>query len=198
MSSTVFPSSLLLETIKIEDGEIHNLPYHQKRCDHTRTTLFNSIKTLNLIDVITPPQNGLYRCRILYAQTLHSVEYIPYTAKDIHSLKIVKSDINYHFKYADRNIFENLLMEHNDMDEVIIEQDGYLTDTTIANIAFYRDGKWYTPATPLLQGTMRQKLLDDDFLQLKDIKKENLYQYTQVALINAMLGFRILNHFNIR
>ena len=191
-------SSLLLETIKIEDGEIHNLSYHQKRCDTTRKALFNSTDTLSLIDSIEPPQKGLYRCRILYAKTLHSVEYIPYTAKEIHSMKIVKSDINYDFKYAERDTFTNLLTKHNDVDEIIIEKKGYLTDTTISNIAFYSKGQWVTPTTSLLQGTMRQKLLDDDFLQLRDIKKDDLHQYTQVALMNAMIGFKILNHFNIR
>ena len=197
-SSSLLLPSLLLETIKIENGEIHNLSYHQQRCDSTRETLFNSTDILNLIDVITPPQKGLYRCRILYAKTLHSVEYIPYTSKDIHSIKIVKSDIKYNFKYANRDAFIGLLTKHNDVDEILIEKDGYLSDITIANIAFYREGTWYTPATPLLQGTMRQKLLDDGFLQLKDIKKDDLHQYTQVALINAMIGFKILNHFNIR
>ena len=198
MSPLSSSSSLLLETIKIEDGEVHNLSYHQKRCDKTRKTLFNSTDILNLVDSIEAPKKGLYRCRILYAKTLHSVEYIAYSPKDIHSLKIVKSDINYNFKYADRDTFTDLLTEHNDVDEILIEKDGYLTDTTIANIAFYAEGVWYTPTTPLLKGTMRQKLLDDGFLQERNIKKEDLNQYTQVALMNAMIGFKILNHFNIR
>ena len=198
MSPLSSSSSLLLETIKIEDGEIHNLSYHQKRCDKTRKTLFNSTDVLNLTDNIEAPKKGLYRCRILYAKTLHSVEYIAYSPKNIRSLKIVKSDINYNFKYANRDAFADLLTEHNDVDEILIEKDDYLTDTTIANIAFYAGGVWYTPTTPLLKGTMRQKFLDDGFLQERNIKKEDLNQYTQVALMNAMIGFKILNHFNIR
>ena len=191
-------SSLLLETIKIENGEIHNLSYHQQRCDRTRKALLNSTDTLNLIDSIEPPQKGLYRCRILYTNTLHSVKYIPYTPNEIHSMKIVESDINYNFKYANRDMFISLLAEHNDVDEIIIEKEGYLTDTTISNIAFYSKGVWVTPTTPLLQGTMRQKLLDDGFLQKRNIKKDDLHQYSQVALMNAMVGFKILNHFNIK
>jgi len=198
MSPLSSSSSLLLETIKIEDGEVYNLSYHQQRCNRTRKALFNSTDMLHLIECIEVPKKGLYRCRILYAKTLHSVEYIAYSPKDIHSLKIVKSDINYNFKYADRDTFTDLLTEHNDVDEILIEKDGYLTDTTIANIAFYAEGVWYTPTTPLLKGTMRQKLLDDGFLQERNIKKEDLNQYTQVALMNAMIGFKILNHFNIR
>jgi len=85
-----------------------------------------------------------------------------------------------------------------DCDEIIIEQNGYLTDTTIANIAFYDGERWITPAKPLLKGTMRAKLLDEGLLHEKEIKKEDLKNYSQVALINAMIGFKILNHVNIQ
>jgi len=44
---------------------------------------------------------------------------------------------------------------------------------------------------------MRQKLLDEGFLHTRDIKKEDLSHYTQVALTNAMLGFKILKNINI-
>lgn len=192
------PSSItLLETIKCEDGRVSNLTYHQQRCNNSRKELYHSIDSLELASVIMPPKNGLYRCRILYNKQIKSIEYIPYTLKKIDSLKIVSSSLDYHLKYANREIFDSLLSLHDDVDEIIIEKEGYLADTTIANVAFY-DGKgWITPSKPLLKGTMRQKLIDEGFLQTKQIKKEDLSQYSQVALINAMIGFKILNHFNI-
>ncbi len=128
---------------------------------------------------------------------LHSIEYIPYIPKEIHSLRVVSSNIQYDLKYADRKSLDALLELNKDVDDVIIEKDGYLTDTTIANIAFYDGKQWFTPQTPLLKGTMRAKLIDEGFLQTKNIKKEDLSGYTQVALMNAMIGFKILNHFNI-
>jgi 4-amino-4-deoxychorismate lyase len=39
---------------------------------------------------------------------------------------------------------------------------------------------------------MRAKLLDVGFLHTRKIKKEDLKNYTQVALMNAMIGFKIL------
>jgi 4-amino-4-deoxychorismate lyase len=192
--SQIQPSfSLLLETIKIEEGEIHNLPYHQERCEQSRQTLFQSTDTLNLSSLIQPPKTGLYRCRILYAEALHSIEYIPYVPKEIHSMKIVPSEIDYAFKYADRAALNALLDAHQEVDEVIIEKEGYLSDTTIANIAFYDGKRWFTPEIPLLEGTMRAKLIDEGFLQTKKIKKSDLSHYTQVALMNAMIGFKVLN-----
>ena len=132
MSQAYTSPSLLLETIKIEEGEIANLPYHQDRCDQSRQTLFQSTDRLLLSSIIQPPQIGLYRCRILYAKELHSVEYIPYVPKEINSLKIVTSQIDYPLKYANRDALNALLEANQEVDEVIIEKEGYLTDITIA------------------------------------------------------------------
>jgi len=189
---------LLLETVKIEDGRIFNLPYHQKRCDYSRRTLFHAKDILDLSEAITPPADGLYQCRILYNNTIRNVEYISYIPKKIDSLRIISSDTDYHYKYADRKVLNALLSQNPDVDEIIIEQKGLLTDTTISNIAFYDGETWFTPKTPLLHGTMRAKLIEEGFLQTKDILKKELHLYTQVALINAMLGFKVLNHFNIQ
>ena len=191
-------SSLLLETIKIEDGEVSNLSYHQARCDESRKALFHSTDTLDLSSLIQAPQKGLYRCRILYDKKMHSVDYIPYVAKEIHNLKIISSNLTYNYKYANREALNTLLQNQKDIDEIIIEKEGYLTDTTMANIAFYDGKTWFTPENPLLKGTMRAKLLDEGFLHTRNIKKEEIHDYTQVALMNAMIGFKILNNFSIQ
>lgn len=188
-------SKKLLETIKIEDGDIYNLQYHQDRVDRSRKILYNSKDILTLSSIIKNyPQKGLYRCRIVYNSDIESIEYIPYTPKNIDKIKVVKSNIEYGVKYAYRDELNDILKSNSDVDEVIIEQNGLLTDTTISNIALY-DGKiWWTPQTPLLEGTMRAKLLSNRFVHTKNIKKEDLYQYSHLALMNAMLGFKILNN----
>jgi len=189
--------SLLLETIKIEEGEVFNLSYHQTRFDTSRKDLFNITDQIDLSAVVKAPKKGLYRCRIIYDENIRSVEYIPYKEKKIQKLKIVTSNINYKYKYANREILNKLLQKYSAYDEIIIEKNGYLTDTTISNIAFYDGDKWITPSQPLLHGTMRAKLLDEGFLHLKEIKKEDLKNYSQIALMNSMIGFKVLNHFAI-
>ena len=190
-------STELLETIRCEDGKIYNLSYHQDRCTQSRKELYSSTDILDLASFILPPKHGLFRCRIIYAEKIKHIQYIPYVSKEIHTLKVVSSSLDYHLKYADRNTINTLLSSHKDADDIIIEKQGYLTDTSIANIAFF-DGKyWVTPAKPLLKGTMRQKLIDEGFLHTKQISKKDLDTFTQVALINAMIGFKILNHCNI-
>ncbi len=189
--------SLLLETIKIEEGEVFNLSYHQTRFDTSRKDLFNITDQIDLSAVVKAPKKGLYRCRIIYDENIRSVEYIPYKEKKIQKLKIVTSNMNYNYKYANREVLNKLLQKYSAYDEIIIEKNGYLTDTTISNIAFYDGDKWITPSQPLLHGTMRAKLLDEGFLHLKEIKKEDLKNYSQIALMNSMIGFKVLNHFTI-
>jgi len=122
--SQEYSSPLLLETIKIAEGEIANLPYHQDRCDQSRQILFQSTDRLDLASFIQPPQTGLYRCRILYGEKLHSIKYIPYLPKEINSLKIVPSNIDYALKYANRDTLNTLLESNKEVDEVIIEKEG--------------------------------------------------------------------------
>jgi 4-amino-4-deoxychorismate lyase len=188
---------LLLETIKIEEGKIYNLSYHQKRCDKSRLDLYNATDTLSLRTIIKPPKRGLYRCRILYNTTLQNIEYIPYQEKEIKTLAIVETNLIYNYKYANRDAINELATLNSDMDDILIVQDGYIQDTSIANIAFYDSTTWFTPSQPLLKGTMREKLIDEGFLQVKAIKKEDLYKYSQVALMNAMIGFRVLKNITI-
>ena len=197
MSLHISDTPLLLETIKIEDGVIHNLPYHQARCTQSRQALYGATDILDLETNISPPPKGLYRCRILYKKNIRTIEYIPYVPKIISSLKIIASNVEYTYKYANRDALNSLLSRGKKYDDILIEKNGYLTDTSIANIAFYDGEQWITPQNPLLKGTMRQKLIDKGFLQTKQIKVDDISTYTQVALMNAMLGFEILKNIRI-
>ena len=116
--------SLLLETIKIENGHIENLFYHQIRFDKSRRELFNITDKTDLASLIKVPDNKLYRCRIVYDKEIHTVEYIPYKEKKIQKLKIVTSDINYNYKYANRKELNTLLEQESGFDEIIIEKEG--------------------------------------------------------------------------
>jgi 4-amino-4-deoxychorismate lyase len=185
----------LLETIKIEDGQVMNIEWHNRRCNKSRLELFQEKKLLNLEEFIKPPKEGLYRCRILYDTEVNAIEYIPYSPKKVSSLKVVESDIEYSYKYNNRTEINRLLEEG--YDDIIIEKHGLLTDTTIANIAFYDGEQWFTPTKPLLEGTIRAKLLSENFLITKNIKNDDIQYYSHFALMNAMIGFQIYKNINI-
>jgi 4-amino-4-deoxychorismate lyase len=182
---------MFIETIKIYNGKIYNIKWHNRRCNRTRQAFFTDTRPLQLQKQIEPPPRGLFRCRVIYAKEIISIEYIPYQAKKFRSFNIVQSNIEYNYKYASREALDSLKEGCCPSQEIIIEQDGLLTDTTIANIAFYDGREWITPTTPLLKGTMRMKLLNSGFLKQKDIKSEDIKHFLNFALMNAMIGFQI-------
>ena len=186
-------ASLLLETIKVSGGKALYLDYHNYRFNRSRKDLFSISKPVDLSQYITPPSSGLYRCRILYDREIQKIEYLPYRPKVIQNIAIIESSIEYAYKYADRTKFELLLAASPRSDEILISRNGYLTDTTIANIAFLEKGKWITPDKPLLEGTTRKRLINEGFLTPKSIQKDEIHHFDGFALMNAMLGFKIIN-----
>ena len=183
--------SLLFETIKYQDKRFHNIEYHQKRMDEAFELFLNAknpFKLEELLENNQPVTNSTHRCRISYYLTGYSIEFIPYTIRKIHSLKIIKNnDIDYSFKYEDRNQLIELLNQKGDADEIVICKSGYLTDSSYSNIILHKDGIWYTPDTYLLNGTKRQYLLNSGIIKEKAIHLDDLEQYDSISLINAML-----------
>ena len=183
-----------LETIKAFDGEVFNIFYHQKRYESVLHSL-GSTNYKNLIEHITPPLNGLYRCRVEY--TLDSVEvtYHAYIKKEVQSLKILHDNlIDYSKKSTNRKAIDTLYEKKENSDDVLIIKNALVSDTSIANIAFYKEGTWYTPASPLLEGTTRQRYIDKGILVPKDIDVDTLKEYTKIALLNAMIDFDIITN----
>ena len=180
-----------IETIRIEAGLIYNLPYHQERMDRTFRRFFPAWKAPSLQTLLddAPREEGVIKARIEYdGQHIFDKRYFPYTMRTIRSLRLVEApSIAYAYKSADRSALENLARQKGDADELIIVQNGLLTDTTYSNIALWEGSAWYTPAHPLLPGTMRQFLLDHGQLKEAEITIESLGQFRTIALINAMM-----------
>ena len=178
-----------LETICIENGLLKNLPYHQKRVHETFESFYPDVNPLNLEEILTKqtiPAKGIYRCRIIYEEIIKSIEFIPYHEKPISVLKLVNTgEFDYGFKWADRSYFEHTLTENKEVDEVIFELDGKIQDCTIANLAFLKNGIWYTPKNPLHWGTTRARLIDENKIQETDILVDELSSYSHICLINV-------------
>jgi 4-amino-4-deoxychorismate lyase len=180
---------MLLETLRCEEGKALHLSYHQERLNDSLHTL-NIKKTYDLHALIFPPKLGTYRCRFLYDADSYTVEFHPYTPKIITSLKLLASNtLEYPLKYADRGALNLLFEQRETCDDVLIVKDGFLTDTTIANIALLIDGQWLTPESPLLEGTTRARLINEGFLIPAPLTPKDIARATKVALMNAMVGF---------
>lgn len=180
----------LLESIKVEDGVIFHLEYHQLRVDRALKSLGAKSSHTLKEHITNPPQSGLFRCRIVYDENSLDVEYLPYIPKKIESLKAVYDDeIEYSLKYANRSALDKLFEKREDCDDVIIVKDGLISDTTIANIALFDGEKWFTPKKPLLYGTTRERLLKNRKIIEKNIKIDDIKRYSKYAIMNAMVSF---------
>lgn len=184
--------SLLIESIRLDDGVFHNLIYHQRRVDKAFSSLFTA-RSHNLEELLrrsSHPVDGLYKCRIVYDAHSAEVSFVPYNARPIRSIKVVIDDgIRYDCKFAERKALDNLFAMRAACDDVLIVRNGEVTDSSIANIAFSKAGRWFTPAHPLLAGTMRQSLIDAGKIEAAVIRKEQIPSFESFRLINAMVGF---------
>ena len=182
---------LFIDSIRIENGVIYNLPYHNERLNRTRNVFWKDCTPINLIDYIRMPhKKGIVKCRIVYEKEIKEIVYTPYSMREIDTLRIVHSDgINYTYKSTDREELNRLYVGRGDADDVLIVRNELITDTSIANVAFYDGCEWYTPQTPLLKGTQRAFLLDRQIIKEKEITLKQLFTYSRVTLFNAMIEF---------
>lgn len=177
------------ETIKVEDGKLLNLEYHQKRVDYTREFFGFEDKLELKKQSFELPQRGEFRLRVDYDKEIKSFTCKEFKSRAFKEFKIVKSDIEYNYKYANREELDAL---KEDDKEIIIVKNGFLTDTTIANIALQKEGCWLTPKTPLLRGTTRARLIDSGFLKCENLTLTDLKKAENFAIMNALVGFYIV------
>ena len=183
-----------VESIRAENGKIQNLSYHQQRLDRTYAHIYGVSSPFRLAQLIKYPDdlnNEKVKLRFLYGKRSYRYEIETYKPKHIKTLQIVfDNKINYSFKKTRRNDIKRLLARKNDCDDILIVKNGYITDTSTANICFFNGKSWLTPDTPLLEGTCRARLLKEGRIQEACITLEHIPFFESFCLINAMIeGF---------
>lgn len=181
------------ETIRCEDFEVFHLEYHQKRVAHTIGL------NLNLAEYIYPPSNKCLRCKLIYDESgVLEVNFFPYQKREIQNFKVLlDDDIEYSKKYLHRNEIDALFEKKENADEIIIVKNGLVTDTSIANIALFDGDNWITPKKPLLYGTTRERFLCNKEIIERDISVQMLHNAQKIALMNAMIGFDVLETYSL-
>lgn len=182
--------SLFLETIKVKDDNFYNLSLHQERLQKTARHFFKTLPILNLTTQMIPEdlRTGLVKCRVLYNSDIVSIEFEPYSFKEINRLKVVEDNfIEYAYKSADRDALNRLVVQKGNADDIIIVKDRLITDTSYANLVFADSTGFYTPENCLLEGTKRRQLLDKGIIQAKSISLDDIASFSKIYLINAMI-----------
>ena len=125
----------------------------------------------------------------MYSEEIEKTEFVPYRLPIIQSLKLIHDDeIEYRYKYEDRSRINALFEKRYPCDDILIIKNGFVTDTSFCNAVFYDGEKYYTPSTPLLNGTKRRQLLAQKNIIETIIKKTDLHHFQRIHLVNAMIG----------
>lgn len=178
-----------IETIAVKNGLLMHLSDHQERMDRTIRDMLGIDNSIILETSLTPPAelDGLFKCRIVYDTVIHMINWESYSIRELGSIALVHiNDLEYSTKKEDRSTLEELVKK-SQADDVIIVQHGKVTDASYANLIFRKDQNWITPSTPLLEGTMRNRLLRMGKIEECPVHVEDLMDFDGFKYINAML-----------
>jgi 4-amino-4-deoxychorismate lyase len=185
--------SLLIESIKLLDGKFYNLAYHERRMIRSLRSLFGGNEPMALEKFVKDsgfPQKGLYKCRVVYDTSSMEKTFTPYVPKPVRRLRVVTDNfVSYPFKFADREALNLLSGKRGDCDDVLIIKNGKVTDCSYSNIVFCKGAHWFTSDSPLLEGTMRQNLIDKNKIRVTEILQKDIRSFDTFKIINAMLEF---------
>ncbi len=182
-----------IESIKLLDGQFYRLAFHQTRVNGVFAQFFQSnepIDLATLLDKEDYPKNGIFKCRIVFDNSVQLIEFVPYTRREIKSLKIIETHIeSTNYKAEERNKINEAFANRGDCDDIIMLNNGFLSDASYSNIALWDGENWHTPHIPVIYGTQRAALLQSGKIVERPIRKQDLSTYKRIRLFNALIEF---------
>lgn len=186
-----------IETICCRYGQATNVRYHIERAKNTLSIHDASEKNIaNIIESIKDitenvinNDTSISKLTIKYdTNRLIDSKLITYTRQSFEKYKIFHYDsLDYSFKYSDRSKLDQIALQCVQGEIAFIFKNGLLTDTTFTNIVCEKhDGEMYTPLNPLLSGTTRRRLLDENLIKAANITMADLQHFKRFHLINAL------------
>lgn len=193
VEETVPASSVaaFIETVALREGVPQLIDRHRKRME--RTLRDHALEQLSLPDLAslcpTSLRRGLTKCRIVYREQIEQITFDAYRPRTIRRLALMElpPHYNYRYKSTERTILEQLRSIAEADEVILVNAEGAITDSSYTNLLFLRDGRYYTPSTPLLAGVQREYLLTTGQIEECAIRREDLRRYSHVGLINAMM-----------
>lgn len=183
----------LFETFCIKQGKIERWDWHIARMRQSLQILYKQTsfpyhqlwQTLQSL-----PLHERLKVKVLYNHKTFSHTYQPYIIKKINKIYWVEDPMQYALKYTQRSAFDRYNAHVKVDEEILIIQQGLVTDVRYANIVCFDGKNWHTPAESLLPGTHRAALLANHIIQQQTISLHDLFHtYKQLMFINAMLDW---------
>ncbi len=189
----------LIETMRVENGEIFLLDYHLHRLkESAHRFLFPvSIHSLReaLLDYVKNVPESLYRLKVAISPDgKFTIEHKLEIGSTRLKVGLAKTPVDskywllYH-KTSYRTIYEQAKQTSPDYDDVIMwNEKGLVTESTIANVVVQKGSRKFTPPVHcgLLPGTFRQYLLDTHQIEEREISVEELDTVDKIYLVNSV------------
>lgn len=181
------------ESICIRDGMIRDPQAHLRRIGRTVVHFYGNFDACLFWPrfELTPfPPEGKYKWRLVYDRRgIFHAEIKPYTMRNIRMLRMVNGDdLDYSFKFLDRTRIDDLFALKGRADDILIVKNGYITDSSYANVILWDGLAWWTPDRPLLAGTQREKLLNEGLIRERPIPAADIRAYKKIKMINALIS----------
>lgn len=182
-----------IESIKLVDGEFCRLEFHQERVNAVFQQFYSENEVFNLKEIIhlqTFPEQGIFKCRIVFDSRIQEIQILPYSIRTIRSLKLVEVSLNSStYKSEERTGINAAFENRSNCDDVLMVVNGCITDTSYANVALFDSNQWFTPDSPVIFGTQRAALLQSGKIKTKRIPVTELSNFTKIRIFNAMIEF---------
>lgn len=183
----------LFESVCVLHGTIVNKTYHEQRFQQAYQKYYGRVAPYPLFEgILIPPEYQInkVKLRVTYGKKGKRPHFTSYQKKEHNNLKVVIDNrIKYALKLQDRHVLNVLYQQRGNCDDVLIVKEGYVTDSSYANLVFFDGSEWFTPSTFLLPGTCRRRLLDLGWIKEREIQLEDVKTFKGFQLINALLDF---------
>jgi para-aminobenzoate synthetase/4-amino-4-deoxychorismate lyase len=109
----------------------------------------------------------------------------------ISDLRIDPGDAFLYHKTTNRQLYDQAISLSDEDDVVLVDGDGHVTETTLANLGVLIDGTWWTPPVEcgLLPGTERAELLAAGRIRERPISIAEARSATELARFNSVRGW---------
>ena len=178
------------ETIRYKNGRVENVSYHQARINRTLSALGGNIP-IQLDKILI--EGNVEKDIVYKIKCFYNLEGAYHIEKEIYHKKIIQTvsihlaaQEEYQYKYTNRS-WLNEALKKSGTDEMIIVQNNMVKDGNYANLVFFNGTEWHTPKHPLLLGTHRARLIEENKIIENIITLSDLANYTTLKYINAMM-----------
>ena len=185
----------LIETMRLDNGEVKRLSYHKKRIEgaihHFKLNVFDFEGALHSYIEKNNLYIGIYRLRVEYNNDLKITHDLLEDKEEIDAnlLKMESTDSDYlEYKTTVRSQYVTTTYPF----ALYYDSKNRITEFNIGNVVVKESDGYYTPReNGLLNGVMRQFLIDSDKIKIRDYTLDEFIEIyhekkIEIYLINSL------------